>query len=259
MRTLSVIIPAYNQLDLVMNCLNTLQAAADHPERIEYLVQDDASPAGNLAALIPPCAAKAQRNATNLGFNACVNAARRRAAGEIIILMNQDVSAIGLSKAWDTGIAQAFDSPTVGAAAPCLLYPDGRVQSAGGAFDANRTPFHRAIGQRNHAAGDAAISQEVTWATGAVLAVRSDVWDGLQGMDEQYAAYFGDVDFCLRLRRQGYRIRYQASVVLQHITGTTGGSPRFMDDWRRFRTTWFTAGNTLVAPETVLPKADFGL
>ena len=52
--------------------------------------------------------------------------------------------------------------------------------------------------------------------TGACLAVRKQVFVEVGGFDERFPNNYNDVDLCLRIMRSGYRIVYDASVVLRH-------------------------------------------
>jgi GT2 family glycosyltransferase len=78
----------------------------------------------------------------------------------------------------------------------------------------------------------------------------------LGGFDEGYErAYFEDADLCLRAREAGARIRYQPTCTLLHSVGSTGGSPYFMKNARRFKQTWIDSGK--VKAGTLTPTARY--
>lgn len=239
---LSVIIPFYNQLDEALTCINSLQALASEPH--EYLVQDDASPNVFAPAVIPSAIASVERNETNRGFAANVNAAARRATGDILFIVNQDVYGVhGVSNAWDSALLAPFQREGVGIVGARLLYPDGRVQNAGGLFDAHGQPFHRCLGWSNIHHPDISRAREVSWTTGAALAIRRDVWQQVGGFDEAYGrGYYEDVDTCLKARQAGFKVWYEPSVTLIHKVGTTGGNPDFMRNAWLFKSRWVDTG-----------------
>lgn len=240
---LSVIIPFYENLPEVLMCLNSLQALSGYAPH-EYIVQDDTSPSVVGPAVIPPAVARVERNAANLGFAANVNAAARRATGDVLFIVNQDVYGVyGQSEAWDTALLTALAMPEVGIIGARLLFPTGAIQNAGGLFDAKGQPFHRCLGWSNINHPEVATAREVSWTTGAALAIRREVWERVGGLDEAYQrGYFEDVDLCLRVREAGFKVWYEPSCTLIHKTGTTGGSPMLAQNARLFKSRWVDTG-----------------
>jgi GT2 family glycosyltransferase len=274
--TLTTIIPFYNDLPALLTCLNSLHALQSHslpqdslsPSLLvgegfrvrgnEFLVQDDASPAVDIRPLIAPNLASIERNPHNLGFAANCNTAAKRASGDqrkslrddILMFVNQDVYGVhNLSENWDSAILRAFEDETVGIAGARLLFPDGRVQSAGGLFDARGTPYHRCFLWRNRDYHEISTAQDVSWVTGAALAIRREIFERVGGFDTDYAnGYFEDVDLCLKARELGYKIRYAPACTLVHRAGSTGGSPDFTRNALRFKRRWVDSG--IVQPDS---------
>lgn len=242
---ISVIIPAYNDVLSTLRAVNSLRAYSSRP--VECLIQDDASPEREFKPYIPHEVASVERNADNLGFAGNCNAAATRAHLPILLFANQDVWAAGVSDGWNTALVRAFRDPTVGVVAPRLLFPDGSLQSAGGVFDAVCQPVHRCLGWKNLDHREIAEARDVTWATGAALAIRASLFRQLGGFDEGYRMYFEDVDLCLRVREAGFRIRYDPSITLIHQVGSTGGSLHFAASARQFKEKWVDSGK--VKPE----------
>lgn len=237
---ISVIIPAYNDLPGVLTCLNSLRALASDNSGIEYLVQDDASPDVEYKALIPHEIATVQRNEANCGFAQNCNNGAARARGDVLLFVNQDVYGVPqFSQGWDIPLREAFDDPRVGIVGARLLFPDGRVQSAGGRFDAARQPFHPCLGwsQVNHP--DVSTARDMPWVTGAAIAVRRWVWETLGGFDPVYVrGYFEDVDLCCKAWDAGIRVRYEPAITFIHSVGSTGGNPMFMKNAQTFKARW---------------------
>lgn len=242
---LAVIIPAYNHLPEVMRCLNTLRAFA--PSAVYFHVQDDCSPEVYYPDCIPPIVASVARNAANAGFGANCNAGAREAIAryqpDVLVFVNQDVFAHpDWSVGWNIALLNAFAGEQVGIVAPRLLFPNGTVQSAGGTFDQLAQPVHRCLGWSNPHVPEVSEARDVAWATGAVLAVQTSLFQHLGGFDERYCSYFEDVDICLRAKQVGARIRYEPACTLVHSVGSTGGSPHFPNSARRFRDQWVNTG-----------------
>lgn len=241
---LSVIIPAYDNLAGVLTALNSLRALATDNSCIEYLVQDDASPNVYYPAVVPPEIASVQRNDVNVGFGANCNLAARRADGDVLFFVNQDVYAVPeWSRGWDNALLAAFDEPRVGIVGARLLFPDGRVQSAGGRFDGALQPYHPCLGWTQPRHPEVATAREMPWVTGAAMAVRRWVWETLGGFDSAYErGYWEDVDLCCRARERRIVVWYEPSVTLIHSVGSSGGNPMFMRNAQVFYQRWVATG-----------------
>lgn len=242
MTTLSIIIPAYNDLPAVLTCVNSLRGLSANASAHQWLVQDDCSPAVFLPALIPPEAASTERNPENLGFGPNCNKAAQRAQGDILFLVNQDIYAVpGLSEGWDTALLAAFDAdPQVGIVGARLLFPDGRVQSAGGLWDAACQAYHPYLGWQNINYPGVATPTERSWVTGAALAIRREAWDRVGGFDPGYLrGYWEDADLCCQVREAGFKIWYEPRVTLIHTVGSTGGNAEYFGkNAQRFKSKW---------------------
>jgi GT2 family glycosyltransferase len=245
---LSVIIPAYNCLPQVVRAWRTIRQTMD-PALTEVLIQDDASPEYNGPALFGEVC---QRNPINLGFAANCNTAAKRAGGEILLFLNQDCYAD--QPGWDAALLALFDcEPRCGIAGPTLLFPDGRIQSVGGRFDAFCQPYHEALGFSNPDWPPIRLARPVSWITGAALAIRRGVWDELGGFDPAYAhGYWEDVDLCVRAQRAGWHIWHTPEARLFHEAGSTGGSPHFRRNMLLFKRRY--VDTRLIQPESVFIK-----
>jgi len=254
MRRLSVIIPAYNNAAAVLTCLNSLQALSRHP--VQYHVQDDASPDMAYAPLISARVASTARNTGNLGFAGNCNAGAQHAIGDVLVFVNQDISAVyGWSEGWDEALSAAFDDERVGIVGPRLLFPNGYLQSAGGAFDQAAQPVHRCLGWSDVKHASIGEPADVPWVTGAVLAIRRELFDALGGFDTAYRMYFEDVDLCLRAGERGAIVRYWPACTLIHPAGSTGGSPHFGASARTFKARWVDSGK--ITPGSLIPTVRY--
>jgi GT2 family glycosyltransferase len=69
------------------------------------------------------------------------------------------------------------------------------------------------------------MTREVAALTGACLAVRKEAFEAVGGLDEaNLAVTFNDVDLCLRLREQGWRIVWTPFAELTHHESASRGS-----------------------------------
>ena len=128
------------------------------------------------------------------------------ARGEHLVVLNDDVEVI--SSEWLSAMLDLAD-PGVGAVGAKLYYPDGRLQHIGivmGVCGLAAHAFHQAPGHSGGAAGSATGPRNYSAVTGACMMTRRSVFDQVGGFNERLAIDFNDVDYCLRVRRAGYRI-----------------------------------------------------
>ena len=217
----SVVIPAFNNLKFTLECLASLQAAGGL-EDAEIIVIDDASADATSAVLATVAGLTLLTNPENLGFIRTCNRAAEAAKGEFVIFLNNDVQ---VRTGWLAALLSPFDEETgVGATAPKMLFPDGRLQEAGarigvdgtsemiGLFDDPSLPRWN-------------VRREVDYASGACLAVRREVFAELGGFDIAFApAYCEDADLCFRLRERGLRIVYEPTSEIVHHLSVTANS-----------------------------------
>lgn len=158
-------------------------------------------------------------------FSAINNYGRRFASGDYLLLLNNDVEI--LHGDWLTELLRQCARPGGAAVAGAMLYyPDDTIQHAGVITGLGGYAGHSHKYKRRGSGGymfRAATVQDLSAVTGACLLVRTEVWDQLGGLDEAFAVAFNDVDFCLRVRDQGYRIVWTPYAQLCHHESKSRG------------------------------------
>jgi GT2 family glycosyltransferase len=157
--------------------------------------------------------------AANAGYAAANNTGAEHALGRLLLLLNSDV--IPEQPGWLLPLLDALDDTAFGAAGPKLLFEDGSLQHAGMYFarDARggwyNDHFFKGF-PRDYPA--ACVAREVPAVTGAALLVRRALFEAIGGFTEDYIiGDYEDSDLCLKIRRAGKKIRYQATVELYHF------------------------------------------
>lgn len=150
-------------------------------------------------------------------FSGKMNRLWRAADSELVVLLNDDV--VAERQDWLRALMSFAVDRDVGAVGPRLLYDDGTIQHAGIYGGVMGTSVHAWLGLEPDAPtyGDWAVTQrEVSMVTGAVLATRRSVLEAIGGFDERFSLEFNDIDLCLKMRQQGYRIVYNPAAELIH-------------------------------------------
>jgi GT2 family glycosyltransferase len=219
-----VVVPNWNGADRLGPCVRSLavQSCAD----FEIVVVDNASADDSLAVLadlaaeIAPVALTVLRNDVNLGFAGGVNCGIRRAldsGATAIALFNNDAVA---DPAWLATLAAALDGePDVAIATGRLLMADGKsVDSTGDFYSMWGLAFPR---DRDRPAEPVRESGEVFAATGGASLYRAALFADIGLFDEEFFAYFEDVDLSFRARLAGHRVAYRADAIAYHDQGAT--------------------------------------
>ena len=147
---------------------------------------------------------------TNVG----VQAARGRGP---LLLLNDDI--VPQSEDWLERLLAHLDRPETGCVGPLLLYPDETVQHAG-IYMGRDGPKHTLRGARlpdHDYLFMASAAREASALTGAVLLTPRDLYEALNGLDEQLALHMQDIDYCLRAKAAGYINVFEPASVLFHI------------------------------------------
>jgi GT2 family glycosyltransferase len=208
----SIIVVTYNRAEYTYECLESLLAHAEVPA--ELLVVDNGSTDETVELLSRLRNATVLVNDTNVGFGRACNQAAARAAGEHLLFLNNDAA---LAPGCLSALHETLKAdPRCGAVGGRLVWPNGRLQEAGGivwddgtaeAYGRGSSPF----------APEFSYVREVDFCSGALLLVRRALFEELGGFDERFApAYYEDVDLCLGIRRLGHRVLYQPGATVRH-------------------------------------------
>ena len=218
---LSVIIVNWNTRDLLHHCLSSVgdgQGVED-----EIIVVDNGSEDGS-AGMVQKDFPRALliRNQRNLGFAVATNQGILASGGAYVTLLNSDTRLPKFAlKELSHFMNQHQDAGAVG---PRLVRMDGTPQAYGFGRDPTlgylwfrflkRALFHRAM----HDWSTDAV-QKVDWVSGACLMVRRRAMEEVGLLDEKYFMYFEDLDWCLRMRKRGWKVYYDPRVSVQHQGG----------------------------------------
>lgn len=217
----SIVIPVYNQFAHTLSCLRALAA---HPARatFEVIVVDDGSSDETGTALPGISGVRYHRRPANGGFIAACNDGAALARGQYLVFLNNDTLP---QPGWLDALLRTFDDhPDCGMAGAQLLYPDGRLQEAGGIVFADGSAWNYGrFESPDHPRF--AFVREADYCSGAALAVPRELFARLGGFDTRYApAYFEDTDLAFAVRQEGLRTLYQPASRVVHMEGTTAGT-----------------------------------
>ena len=217
----SILLPTRDHADDLERCLTSLFAKTTYAD-FEVLLIDNGTTQPEALAAIERFRARDSRLRVlkmDVPFNYSLlnNAAEREAAGEYVVLLNNDTEIA--TPDWLEAMMEQAQRPEIGAVGAHLVYPDGAVQHGGVILGIGGVAGHSHRGAAPAAAGYFDALRTVTnysAVTAACLMVRKAVYEEAGGLDETLTVAFNDVDFCLRILRCGYRNVWLPHVVLVH-------------------------------------------
>ncbi|MCW0386057.1 hypothetical protein NB722_000596 [Xanthomonas sacchari] len=217
----SIVIPVYNHVAHTLACLRALAA---HPPAApcEILVIDDGSSDDTAQWLPQVVGLHYHVRERNGGFIATCNDGAARAQGRYLVFLNNDTVP---QPGWLDALLDTFAQlPHAGLVSAQLLYPDGRLQDAGGVVFADGSAWSYG---RFESPDDPryAYLRDVDYGSGAALAIERTRFLALGGFDTRYMpAYYEDTDLAFAVRAAGLRTLVQPASRVVHDEGISNGT-----------------------------------
>ena len=158
--------------------------------------------------------ARVLRMRKNSGFAHACNEGARVARGRYLVLLNNDTLP---TPGWlDSMLELATSEDQVGIVGSKLLFPDGRIQHVGVAFDEGKNPGHIYRGFPSDM-WPAKLTREYQAVTAACLLIDRNLYGSVGGLDEAYENSYEDIDLCLKVRALGRRVLVCAGSTVYHF------------------------------------------
>jgi len=196
-------------------------------------------------------------NDRNEGFAKGYNLALQRVEARYYCLLNSDIE---VADGWIEPVIEQMDAnEKIAAVQPKLLSYSCRDEfeyagASGGFIDKYGYPFCRgrvfSNVEKDHGQYDTV--EDVFWATGAAMFVRSEVYHTMGGLDDDFFAHMEEIDFCWRIKNIGYKIKVNPASVVYHIGGGTLPKNNPMKTFLNFRNSLYLLIKNL--PEERLKK-----
>jgi len=239
----SVVIPVYNKIDYTVACLRSIVAHAGATP-FDVIVVDDASSDTTAERLAQIDGIQVVRNESNLGFVGSCNAGAAQARADFVLFLNNDTV---VTAGWLEAMLRCFDEePHAGLVGAKLVYPDGRLQEAGGIVFSDGSGWN--FGRFDDPADPRYnFRREADYCSGAAILLWRELFVQFGGFDTRYTpAYYEDTDLAFAIRAAGLKVFYEPRAIVVHFEGITAGTDtdsgmkrfqvvnhdKFVDKWK---------------------------
>jgi GT2 family glycosyltransferase len=216
----SVVIPNWNGISYLPVCLQSLHGQTY--SQVEIIVADNASTDGSQALVHEEFPrVRLVQLGQNRGFTGACNAGMEAAAGEIVILLNNDTE---VRPDWVEQVVAAFDRhPEAGMVASKMLLFQQRdtLHTAGDFYRVDGRAGNRGVWQPD---SDEYSREEYTFsACGGAAAYRRAMLDEIGLLDDDFFFSMEDIDLAWRAQLAGWKCVYAPRAVVYHYLKATGG------------------------------------
>jgi GT2 family glycosyltransferase len=223
----SIIIPTRDNVEYLRKCISSILKYTEY-RNFEIIIVDNESEEVDTLAYYGVLDKFLNIRITSFvgefNYSAANNFGAAIAVGEALLFLNDDVEI--LDPGWLEEMLCWIEREEIGIVGAKLLYPDGSIQHAGVIVGMQGHASHVFMGTGEHYSGPFG---SVDWyrdysaVTGACMMIRKDVFERAGRFDENYQLVFSDIELCVRVRKQGYRILYNPFVRIRHYEGQSRG------------------------------------
>lgn len=168
-------------------------------------------------------------------YSAIVNYGADKSTGDYILLLNNDIEV--LTEDWLEQMLMYTQREDVGICGVKMYFPDRSVQHASVTIGIRGLAGHkyREVPESEFSKDDGInLLQDVSAVTAACCLIKTSTYKELLGFDEKLAVAFNDVDFCLKVRKEGLLIVYNPFVELYHFESKSRGLDDTAEKQKRF-------------------------
>ena len=219
---ISIVIPVFNKYLYTFHCLKSILDNTSSEPDYEIIVVNDQSTDETGKMLKQMSGLKVINNAKNQGFIRSINLGAKEAAGDYLVILNNDTE---VQVDWLQEMHKTFANfPDAGMVGAKLVYPNGDLQEAGGIVWQNGTAWN--YGRNDDPEKpDYCYARAVDYCSGACLMIPRESFAALGMFDELYApAYYEDTDLAFKVRQSGKKVYYQPNACVIHFEGVTSGT-----------------------------------
>jgi GT2 family glycosyltransferase len=224
----TIIIPAKDKVEFLQICIESIRKHTTHPSYEILVISNNSEQEKTYAYLesaMQDQILRFLRYDVPFNYAAMNNFAVRHCDSPYLLFLNNDTEVTNAE--WLTSMLEFAQQKAIGAVGAKLLYPDGTIQHAGVILGIGGVAghSHRYVAEHSPSYfGQLNVIRNYSAVTAACLLTRREVFEAVGGFNEDLPVAFNDVDFCLEIRKAGYRIVYTPYARLYHYESVSRGS-----------------------------------
>lgn len=237
---ISIVIPSKDHMHVLRTCLDSILKQTTYKD-FEIVISDNGSTTAECADYYRHLSQvlgnrfKLLKDTFPFNFGRQINAGVRATTGSYVVLLNNDTELE--TPTWLEEFLQLGQFPEVGAVGCKLLYPEERtIQHGGIVLSARHIAEHEGhlLSEKAREYCDMLNTvRDVEAVTAACLFVSKEKYLSVGGFDEVFLPnVYGDVEFCLKIRKQGFTNIYTPHIVLKHYESQSRGV--VIEEFERF-------------------------
>ena len=247
MREVTVIIPNYNGIAFIKDCLDALLLQT---MEADIIVVDNASDDGSKDVVRGYEGVQLVELSQNFGFCRAVNEGIRICKTKYLILLNNDTKATPTFVEELHKVIDAHDDTFSVASKMLQMNSPDRIDSAGDLYCALGWAFSLGKDMKSTRYDREAV---IFSACGGASIYRKEMFEQIGYFDELHFSYLEDVDVGYRARIMGYVNRYTPKAVVYHAgSGSTGGRYNPFKVRLAARNSWYVIYKNMPALQIIL-------
>jgi GT2 family glycosyltransferase len=235
--SISIVIPTFNREDLLRRCVMSILEKSTYSNYEVLILNNRSTDAKTLEYFQEVQKYRRVRvldYEQSFNFSSINNFAVSQSQSDFVLFLNNDTEVI--SPGWMEAMLRYALRTEIGAVGAKLFYPDGTIQHGGIAVGLPDIAVHLHRGFPADSAGYMGrlkAAHNVSAVTAACMMVRRSLFCEAGGFDERLPYAFNDVDFCLRLRKRGFRNVWTPYAELYHHESSTRGYEATIEKQKR--------------------------
>lgn len=271
---ISIIIPNKDHIEDLKRCMDSIDQRSTY-RKYEYVIVENNSTEPETFAFYEELKQKRENVQVvyykgGFNFSAINNYGVQFAKGSYYLLLNNDTAIINPDCLKELlGYCMRKDVGAVGAR---LYYEDDTIQHAGVVVGFGGIAGHCFVQQPRSTTGYChriICAQDYSAVTAACMLVKKSVFEEVQGLTEELAVAFNDIDLCMKIGAAGYRVVYNPYAELYHYESKSRGmedtpekKARFNQEIALFHKRWpaiVRDGDPYYNPNLSLETQDFSI
>ncbi|MBX7256213.1 MAG: glycosyltransferase [Candidatus Hydrogenedentes bacterium] len=219
----SIIIPAHNQVDYCKQCIGSILSNTDYPHRLILVDNGSTDGVGELFDSVP--GAIAVHSPTNLGFPGGINLGLPHVEGHVLILNSDTI----VPARWLTNLVHTLESSArIGLVGPMSNCVSGPQLIEGLSFETMTEINEYASQLWQERRGFIVDTERIV---GFCMLIKDETFNEVGGLDESFGiGNFEDDDYCMRVRKAGFRICIAEGCFVFHYGSRTFSAMGYTSD-----------------------------